>query len=501
MDKKSHEELLAASDAVLDEYAWYCICNWKNYTAFNPVKDENDFSELTRWFLWDKVGRALRRKYRHNLFEYENSLLEMISHKKSKKSVTPSLIRRLGYKLQLNYHHYICKKNLSCLQKSSKKQIYVPSPSDRLESPVSKIISQKKYNVSLAFRSLPGYKNAYLIPESFLLSSRNTGFNTQLLKAMIEGLKKLNVDLLPSDIDKLTDQVNWISKHIYIVEAQLKRLKPDLVLVHADNHPTPQEYILVANKLGIPTLMLQHGLDCEHFYLENAYAKNVAVWGSIRKERYQRNSELKPALRVTGNPAYDKFVKPEKIKTNGKYLLWTTRPHSPEKCYSVSRNVKEGVDIFNTLVDYVESQNEKLVVKPHPYDYISEYEKIISQRKLTDKIAISKLPLNDLIQNAKIVISEDSTAALDALIHGKLLILSHFASSKPTINAAEHGLALPGNSPEELTANLNLLLQSNMGKKNETIKSTQKFIENYTGSLDGKSGERFLQLIDDLLKD
>ena len=44
----------------LDKYAYNIVCNWYKAIDFNPVHKGIDYSLIIRFFLWDKVGRALR---------------------------------------------------------------------------------------------------------------------------------------------------------------------------------------------------------------------------------------------------------------------------------------------------------------------------------------------------------------------------------------------------------------------------------------------------------
>lgn len=69
--KTNLEEL---SPEELDSYAWWAICNWPKYTKANMCYEDLDYAILTRFFLWDKVGRALRKAYYPAEFAFENSL-------------------------------------------------------------------------------------------------------------------------------------------------------------------------------------------------------------------------------------------------------------------------------------------------------------------------------------------------------------------------------------------------------------------------------------------
>ena len=44
----------------LDKQAYDIVCNWYKAIGFNPVLKGIDYSLIIRFYLWDKVGRALR---------------------------------------------------------------------------------------------------------------------------------------------------------------------------------------------------------------------------------------------------------------------------------------------------------------------------------------------------------------------------------------------------------------------------------------------------------
>jgi hypothetical protein len=60
----------------LDNFAWQAICDWPTYADIDVMHEGLDNSHLTRYFLWDKVGRAIRKKYFPNNFKFEETLLD-----------------------------------------------------------------------------------------------------------------------------------------------------------------------------------------------------------------------------------------------------------------------------------------------------------------------------------------------------------------------------------------------------------------------------------------
>ena len=60
---KNKHSLSAKDYELLDDYAWEAICNWHKFIGFNPIYRGVDFNHLIRFFLCDKVARAIRFKH------------------------------------------------------------------------------------------------------------------------------------------------------------------------------------------------------------------------------------------------------------------------------------------------------------------------------------------------------------------------------------------------------------------------------------------------------
>lgn len=181
--------------------------------------------------------------------------------------------------------------------------------------------------------------------------------------------------------------------------------------------------------------MLQHGLDCGHYYLDEAYADSIAVWGQARLRRYQRDSKRSPRLiKVTGNPEYKDLRLPNRLDTSGEYWLWMTGAHNLSKSYPLSRDmVCEGIEIFKALMDaLVTTPEARLIIKPHHDSNPNLYRQYLTNRKLSDRIEIlpSKVRLETLFPKASIVITEDSTSGMDAMFWGKVLVHTHFSQTR-----------------------------------------------------------------------
>ncbi|MFC1452318.1 hypothetical protein ACFLSJ_03125, partial [Verrucomicrobiota bacterium] len=283
----------------------------------------------------------------------------------------------------------------------------------------------------------------------------------------------------------------------------LDSLRPDAILVPTDNHAPMVDVVLAARRRGTATIMLQHGLDCEHLVLDDAFASHVAVWGAERATRYTTRSACQPmAMAVVGNAHYDKKAPPDALDSSGDYWLWVTRPHVPGKCYLPSRWPDEGLRILDALLSALgRDSRHRLRIRAHPFDYAFLYAERIRQAGLQDRAEVCDDSLWNLFPGARLVISEDSTAGMDAMMAGKVLVQSHLAESSPVMPFADRGAALPGLSSEMLADSLTRAERFGSGEHSRMWKAQRGFLHDFAGSLDGRAAERFAAFVKAVLED
>lgn len=272
----------------------------------------------------------------------------------------------------------------------------------------------------------------------------------------------------------------------------LERTRPDLVLLHDDASPDGLAWALAARTHGAPTLSLAHGLDCERFYLDTAHVDVKCVWGEGRAGAIRATaleSTNLSGLRVTGNPAYDGLRPPDASAPGGPRWLWVTRPHTPRKCFTAGRFPVEGADIFAGLLDALKAAPAaRLTIKPHPTDYADVYRRLAAESGLGDRIAFATGGMAPALDAADVVVTEDSTAALDAMLKGKPLVHAHFAPTPPALPLAPYRAALPGGDTATLRDSLLALTEAD----GSLFAGQRRFIDDFAGPLDGKSRARVL---------
>lgn len=482
-------QLLDSIVTDLDRFAWDAICNWSNQTSMNPVIDQIDYAELTRCFLWDKVARSIRAR-NPEMFAFEQSRLKPVAH-----PIAPHPNRlKFWFKRSLS----LLKTWQAVRSLPAAKVLYVPCEHPTLQTIVRSL--SESFTVVApqgSFDQVPKLQSIHspLGSDSLLpVESLHSG--------ILAGLKQQGIELIETDAIVLRDQIARLVLRTQQIETELSMLRPKAILLFADNHFPVQSYVFVARKLGIPTIMTQHGLDCEHYCLEEAYADYISVWGTARSKRYQTQSTRHPVqLRVNGNPEYDSLSLPNQIDRSGSYWLWATRPHAPEKCYSPSRSPQEGIQILEALLAMLAySPKARLVIKPHPLDDVKLYQSSIEQSGMRDRVSISSDAVRSLISDASVVISEDSTVGLEAMFFGKLVIHAHFAASDPVMPFVQYEAALPGYNAELLRSAFECIETLSQAQQNQLLAGQRRFIEDFAGLCDGQAHQRVTKMIREILE-
>jgi hypothetical protein len=306
------------------------------------------------------------------------------------------------------------------------------------------------------------------------------------------------IELLPIDRANLRGELRLECSRIDEFTRLLERVRPRAVMLQADDVSPPLAWVSIARRLGIPSLVFKHGLDCEHRYHSQAFADGIMVWGPERAERYRRESVRQPRwLEVTGNPEYIEARPPDALDRSGAGWVWVTRPHDPMKCYAPSRQPAEGLRIFRALEEASKRSSQRdveLTVKPHPTDLLEAYAG-------NGRLRLTHEPLGSVLPGAEIVISEDSTAALDAMLLGKVLVHAHFAPSPPVLPLVQYGAALPGFTPAQLADSLEHAATLSSLEASRMWEGQQRFIRDYAGPLDGRQAERAAELTRRVVED
>jgi hypothetical protein len=144
--------------------------------------------------------------------------------------------------------------------------------------------------------------------------------------------------------------------------------------------------------------------------------------------------------------------------------------------------------------------SQRLKIKAHPADTVAVYASAIEEQRMGDRVELVTGALEDWLPRASLVISEDSTAGMDAMVFGKPLVHAHFAHSEPVLPFVGFGAALPGFSPEELTDSLGRAQGMDSVALTAMHQGQSAFLDDFAGPMDGKQFERVADFLGRMLE-
>jgi hypothetical protein len=337
-------------------------------------------------------------------------------------------------------------------------------------------------------------------PPPSYIPQEDAAWCVELAEACLAGLAKQGIDLLPADVELLKLDVVRSDRLVRLAKAQMEMLRPDLLFVPTEDGWYPRYYIEVARAMNVPVLLLQHGLDCEPYIYDASVCDYAALWSELRMSRYTQPPKN---TYVTGNPQFDDFHMND-IQWNplGDYVLLALRPNYPDKLHFPSRSPAVQEQLIDAVCDWLDRHGDiRLVIKMHPSSLADPVLRQVEERGVSGrcKVLVRDGHLPDLLSGASVVLTEDSSVCVDAMLQGKPLIFTHFMSCRPILPMVEYRAALDGFGRDRLLDALNKVVTGKVDA-DEMFAGQQRFLEAFSGTLDGNAGARFLGVLEGLCR-
>lgn len=234
--------------------------------------------------------------------------------------------------------------------------------------------------------------------------------------------------ILRKDFEKVVTQCGaYWNRVARRVERELERRNVGIVVLPTDTAPLHRLLVFAADRLGIPAMVLQHGLK---EYAVDAHdmgtARFAAVWGDwVRAARLARYTQLEKVF-VVGAPPLDKYFGAS--RRNGRQLAARTHavtalvlPQSFYRMSAFSDRIHD--DRFLDLVLPVLATRPgigRIVVKPHPAVRPGHLEQVIQGLKCggpSVSVRYGKLE-RFLAREADVVVCANSTGGIEAIAAG-----------------------------------------------------------------------------------
>jgi hypothetical protein len=284
-----------------------------------------------------------------------------------------------------------------------------------------------------------------------------------------------------------------------LVKEIVRTEKPDVIVTIDDRSPFGKTVNVISNSLGVPTLIVQHGIVHDQAIEGEICSDKYAVFGYAFKDILIKRGGDPDKIVVTGQPRfdilvnkkYDKKLIYEKLNINrekGIVFFASTDLSDTEKEMTVR-------GLFEAMKDFPDKQ---LVIKPHPSDDGEMFEDMI--RELDPNAIIVYSDLYELLHACDVLLTTWSTVGLEAILIDKPVIVINLMDIAAASTYVEKGAALEAKNAKDIKRTLKMVLYD--PKTIEEMKiNRKKYVMDYTYKSDGKASERVAQLIQKMIEE
>lgn len=323
-------------------------------------------------------------------------------------------------------------------------------------------------------------------------------------KKKYKKIKKVNFQYLDISLDSTLKDIFeyffekrlFVEEIIYVNEvgkSMIDNAKPSLVFGLDESSGLAKPIYKYCKKVGVPVLYLQHGVlsDREPTCYEYSYIDEFLVYG-LKSKKFFVDRGIKN-ITVTGWPKLDEAVKErnsDEIRrklhiSNKKIILFTS---------AVARQIN--LPIFSSLLESLHDLDEfQIIVKRHPGDEITSDEYYSYGKGTNIEVKILDFDLYDLFYISDVVISFNSSTALEALVFNKPVISLNLTGAKEDFPYVGSGACYGINKKEDLNKAIKNIISN--GDLRKSLKSaSEKLIQDLFYKIDGKSTERVIEVIE-----
>lgn len=260
------------------------------------------------------------------------------------------------------------------------------------------------------------------------------------------------------------------------------------------NHRT--KYLLFNKILNIPLYRRQTLFGNEN---KNNY---LFLWGDYFKKFY-KDKEIYNNIFLTGNPVFDRCNEVNKENKENIYKQFDFL--KDKQIITVcTENIDDicGVDIFSRLIDIykraiINSGELFFVIKVHPRENIGKYNKAFKDLNKNNYKIVKDVNLYDLYKITDVQVSVMSYSSFEAVVLGIPMVLVNPDNKIKFFDFFNNEVELKAKTAEELSKHLRRCLTEEY--KNEFKLKRKKYLDSRLGYLDGKSGERVVEKIEELI--
>ena len=307
-----------------------------------------------------------------------------------------------------------------------------------------------------------------------------------------------------------------------------KRFPFECIITPSDLFYWLREFIDVADKMGIPTIVIDKEGTISPYYFKN-HTENIKklfppigdkfiVWSENKRDFWINTGVKKEEIEIVGQLRSDllKTLKKKKLNlfTDEKnkplivFFTYMLDAYIPKKFYheehfSWKELRNESHDILKKIA--IKYENINFVIKCHPQQLDIESIKREFQSFKNVKVLAGASISNQLLMNADLVLGFQTTALIEAVALEKPTIYTFFSKSVEKFQDGilpfhEYDAFRVARSKEELNAMIEDFIEKDF--KNEMNKeSRERLLKKYLNNPDGNVGKRVLRFLENYLEE
>jgi hypothetical protein len=306
-------------------------------------------------------------------------------------------------------------------------------------------------------------------------------------------ISKFFLEIAPRAIDNI---------NMFFEIFNTKKIKA--VIIRNDVKEFERVIVFSARLAKVTSFVLQHGILAESNGHNNLIADKYIAWGRASVEWYTGFGNCPGKFEITGNPHFDILVN------------WKPKLSRRQLCERLNLDKDKGIilfatqqinkfssfwtdDLFLVMADKLlkaiqQFPDKQLIIKVDPYEEISSYRSRIKRASGNNAVAIRDIDIYTLISLSELVITLDSTVALEAMIFDKPVIIFNITKRQDRVPYAEKRAAIGVYKEENLPLAIEKAL-TDQGTIERLKLGRKSFIEEYAYKVDGKAREKVVNLM------
>jgi len=268
----------------------------------------------------------------------------------------------------------------------------------------------------------------------------------------------------------------------------------------------------MGHRHGVPSFQFQHGVMSplvDEFTM--IISDKIGVWGPLAREQFVEGGVASERLAVVGHPYLNELdkkytkhnsagrpIKRDSVKAN---ILFVGMPHPAHRTYYAPLHYEEGRLIFEYVMDACRQiPDVRLSVKTRGGEESELYQKwMAGSDPLPDMKIRCDLPIADMMLQADIILLYESTAALEAMIMRKPVILVDIYRELGKIAYVKSQAVLRVHDARSIARAIKYLMQNKGGIRDRLLNDSNNFIVQYAQVGDSRSDQKITDAMEELI--